>query len=51
MTLRVNVGTLYWDSLYESYYFGAIGPGFRNQVPTLEIRRFHADGSFFKVQL
>ena len=22
-------------SLYESYYFGAIGPGFLNQVPTL----------------
>ena len=26
---------LYWGSLYESYYFGAIGPGFLNQVPTL----------------
>ena len=27
---------LFWGgSLYESYYFGVIGPGFLNQVPTL----------------
>ena len=28
---------LYLGSLYESYYFGAIGPGFLNQVPTLAL--------------
>ena len=26
---------LYWGSLCESDYFGVIGPGFLNQVPTL----------------
>ena len=30
---------LYSGSLYESYYFEVTGPGFLNQVPTLESRR------------
>ena len=31
-------GLRYEGSSYEPYYFGVIGPGFLNQVPTLELQ-------------